>query len=123
MLIITSSAGLTQGSGSAAFNFSGGTLQAATAFSANVPVVLTPSGSNGIFFDTNGNSMALAGGMSGSGNLTKIGSGTLILNSVSTGTGSTAVTAGTLAVLADNASLRLRSAAAPIFFSAMRPSI
>ena len=48
--------------------------------------------------------MILAGGMSGDGNLTKTGSGILILSGVSTCSGSTAVTEGILAVLADDAS-------------------
>ena len=47
-------AGLTQGAGSATFNFSGGTFQAASTFSTSVPVVLTMAGNSGVF-DTEGN--------------------------------------------------------------------
>src|SRR5208282_5567052 len=40
---------LNQGSGSAAFNFGGGTFQAATSFLTSVPITLTTAGSNGVF--------------------------------------------------------------------------
>ena len=104
--LITLSA-LSQGAGSAAFNFSGGTLQAATTFAATAPFVLVSGGSGAIFFDTGGNTLTLAGGISGNGNLTKIGAGLLALSGASTYSGSTTVTAGTLAVMADNASSAL----------------
>ena len=43
---LLSLAGLTQGSGSATFNFSGGTFQALSSFSTSVPIVLGTAGSN-----------------------------------------------------------------------------
>ena len=53
---LLSLAALVQGSGAAAFRFSGGTFQAATSFSTSVPIVLATAGSSGTF-DTSGNSL------------------------------------------------------------------
>ena len=71
-------AGLTQGSSSAAFNFSGGTLQATARLSTSLPMTLARSGS-GATFDTAGYAVTLSGQLSGPGSLTKVDNGTLIL--------------------------------------------
>jgi len=80
-------------------NFSGGTLQAAGAFSTSLPIVLDTGGDNGTF-NTAGYAVTLSGAISGPGNLVKIGGGTLVLAATSTYTytGSTAVNAGVLSL-------------------------
>ena len=99
-MILSGSAGLTRVSGSAAFNFSGGTLQLPPGFTTNVPIVLNISSNNGTF-DTHGNSITLANPLSGPGGLVKTGSGMLTLTGSSTYTGATSVSGGTLALLSD----------------------
>ncbi len=94
---------LTQGSGSAVFNFSGGTLQATSSFSTSVPIVLGATGSNGVF-NTNLYALTLAGPLSGTGGLQKVGSGTLTLSASNGYTGTTLVSLGTL-LLANTAAL------------------
>jgi autotransporter-associated beta strand protein len=94
---------LIQGSGSAAFNFSGGTFQAAQTLSTSVPIVLATAGSDGVF-DNNGNALTLSGDLSGPGGLHEIGSGLLVLSGVNTYGGGTIVEEGTLEAL-DNSAL------------------
>ncbi len=80
--------------------FTGGTLQAGgtvTSISTRL-VTLTSTG----LFDTNGNSMAIAGVMSGAGGVTKSGLGALTLSGTNTYTGNTTISAGT--IVAQNAS-------------------
>ena len=67
---------LTKGSGSAAFNFGGGTLQASGSFTTTVPMTLTGEGGNANI-DTAGFTVTLSGAISGAGGLNKIGSGSL----------------------------------------------
>ena len=89
--------------GAGAFNFGGGTLQAASGFSTSVPIVLTTAGRSGVF-DTNGDAITLAAPLTGPGGLTAAGSGVLTL-AVSNGfTGTTLAANGTL-VLDDSNSL------------------
>ena len=79
---------LAQGPSAATFNFSGGTLQASNGFSTTLPMTLGSSG-GGATFDTAGFNLGLFGSLSGSGSLTKVDSGSLILagvNSFSNGT-------------------------------------
>ena len=64
---------LTTNVGSAAFTFSGGTLQARGAFSTSMPMTLGTSG-GGATFDTAGYALTLSGPLSGPGSLTKVGS-------------------------------------------------
>ncbi len=92
-LLILSS--LSQGSGSAAFNFSGGTLRAGSGFSSNVSMTLS-NGGGGATFDTAGYSVTLAGPLSGSGSLTMIGSGALTFTGANTYSGGTTLGNGTL---------------------------
>lgn len=54
-------------------------------------------------FDSNGNTFTIAGNINGSGNLNKIGAGTLALTGANTYTGTTTVSAGTLNAAVTNA--------------------
>ena len=100
-LLVLSS--LSQGSGTAAFNFSGGTMQASSGFSTSLPMTLGTSG-GGATFDTAGSTVTLGGTLSGSGGLTKLNSGTLVLAATNNYTGNTTVTGGAL-IVATGASL------------------
>ena len=93
MLIL---AGLDQHPG-AVFNFSGGTIQASSVLSTNVPMTLSNSGGSPTF-DSNGNAVTLYGSLSGPGSLTKIGSGTLTLSASNSYSGMTTVSAGILSL-------------------------
>ena len=86
---------LSGGSGSAAFNFGGGTLQASGSLTTTVPMTLTGSGGNATV-DTAGYTVTLSGSLSGSGGLVKTDSGTLVLAASNTYTGGTIVEAGIL---------------------------
>jgi autotransporter-associated beta strand protein len=88
------------GNASGGLSFNGGTLQYLAGFSSSRAVTLNAGGGT---FDTNGNNATLAGTMSGTGGLTKIGAGTLTLSGSSSYSGATAVNAGTLAASATNA--------------------
>ena len=94
-LLVVSS--LSVGSGSASFNFSGGTLRSGSSFSIALPMMLGSSG-GGATFDTAGYTVTLSGSLSGPGSLTKVGSGTLILAATDTYSGNTLVRGGTLAL-------------------------
>lgn len=81
-------------------NFSGGTLQAGAAtiaLGSTRNIVTSFLGVNATF-DTNGNAMSVAGIISGVGNVSKNGAGTLTLSGVNTYTGSTFAAGGTLNV-------------------------
>jgi fibronectin-binding autotransporter adhesin len=94
--------GLSQGSGTAAFNFGGGTLRAGAAFSSSVPMNLT--GTDGdANVDTAGFAVTLSGTLSGPGGLTKSGNGTLTLSAANKYTGVTTVNSGTLTESVSNA--------------------
>ena len=84
-----------QSVGSAAFNFSGGTLQAGSGFSASLPMTLGTSG-GGATFDTAGYDVTLSGPLSGPGSLTKVDSGTLVLAASNNYGGGTTINGGTL---------------------------
>ncbi len=92
-----SSAGLTKGSGAAAFNFGGGTLGASAAWSSSLAMTLT--GSGGIStVDTTGGSIGLSGVLSGTNALIKVGPNSLTLGGSNTYLGPTSVAGGTLLV-------------------------
>jgi autotransporter-associated beta strand protein len=102
-LLTLAGSGLIQGAGAATFNFSGGTFQAASTFSTSMPIVLATAGSNGTF-DTQGNTLTLAGSLSGPGGFQEIGDGMLVLAASNGFTGTTLVSNGTL-LLANTAAL------------------
>ena len=89
---------LRHGSGTAEFDASGGTLQAAASFSSNVSLVLASTGTNAVF-DTSGNTLTLLGGISGNGGLKKSGAGVLVLGGTNTYSGGTTINSGKLIVL------------------------
>ena len=84
------------GSGNILLN--GGGLQWAAGSSADISSKLAPLGAGGGIFDTNGNNVTFATGLTGTGGLAKQGLGTLNLTGNNTYSGGTAVLAGTLAV-------------------------
>jgi autotransporter-associated beta strand protein len=84
--------------GSGLVILNGGGLQWAAGSTADISSKLAPLGAGGGTFDTNGNTITFATGVSGTGGLAKQGLGTLNLTGNSTYTGGTAVMAGTLAV-------------------------
>jgi outer membrane autotransporter protein len=84
--------------GSGMVTLNGGGLQWAAGSSADISSKLAPLGAGGGTFDTNGNTVTFATGLSGSGGLAKQGLGKLNLTGNSTYTGGTAVLAGTLAI-------------------------
>jgi autotransporter-associated beta strand protein len=88
---------LSGGSGTAAFDFSGGTLQAGAVLSTAMPMTFGTSGGNATF-DTAGYDLTLSGPLSGPGNLVKTGAGTLALSAANTYNGSTLAGSGTLAL-------------------------
>ena len=94
-LLVVSS--LSKGLGTAKLNFTRGTLEAGGSFSTNVPIALGGNGGQAIL-DTEGYAVTLAGPISGSGNLTKIGSGTLALTGSDTCTGPATISQGKLIV-------------------------
>jgi autotransporter-associated beta strand protein len=97
---------LTGGSGTAAFNFGGGTLKAGKDFSTSLPMALTGIGGDATM-DTAGSMITLSGQLSGPGGLNKIGSGTVRLSAQNIYNGPTTVNAGLLYVtgtLANNGS-------------------
>ncbi len=86
---------LSKGSGTAAFNFGGGTLQTTAATSISLPMTLTGSGGNASV-NTAGYTVSLAGPLSGAGGLAKIGIGTLTLVTSNTYSGNTLISGGSL---------------------------
>ena len=97
-LLTLSALSTTGGSGgTSAFNFSQGTFQAGATFSTSLPLALSNSGS-GPVFDTQANSLTLAGALSGTGGFQKIGSGTLVLTASNSYSGATTISAGTLQI-------------------------
>ncbi|MCX8495108.1 MAG: autotransporter-associated beta strand repeat-containing protein, partial [Akkermansiaceae bacterium] len=80
----------------------GGSLRWNTSSTVDVSSRLAALGASGATFDTNGNNVAFATALSGSGGLAKTGSGTLTFSGANTYTGNTTVTAGILALGAAN---------------------
>lgn len=88
---------ISKGSGIAAFNFGGGTLQANSNFSTTLPMTLTGNGGNANV-DTAGYTVTYSGQLSGSGGLNKLGSGNLSLTGINTYTGGTNINVGNLSI-------------------------
>ncbi len=82
--------------GSGAITLNGGGVQWATGNTADIAAQLAALGAGGGTFDTNGNSVTLAGNIGGAGGLTKAGTGTLILGGSNSYSGGTRVSGGTL---------------------------
>jgi autotransporter-associated beta strand protein len=91
-LILSSLSG---GSGTAAFNFGGGTLRASGSFTTTLPMTLTGTGGNATV-DTTGYAVTLSGQLSGTAGLTKTDSGTLMLSGANNYVGQTVLNGGTL---------------------------
>jgi autotransporter-associated beta strand protein len=89
---------ISKGSGTAAFNFGGGRLQASGDFSTALDMTLTGEGGNANI-DTAGYSVTLTGVLSGPGGMNKLGLGTLTLTQDATYTGDTSVEEGALDVM------------------------
>jgi autotransporter-associated beta strand protein len=127
LLSLAGSSALLSGGGAAAFNFGGGTLGASAPWSSSLAMNLSGIGGPATV-DTSGGNIGLSGNLSGSGGLTEVGSGLLILSGSNTYTGGTTVEAGTLDVLnssalPDGSSLTVGADATLIFgaFSAGSP--
>lgn len=84
--------------GTGTITLNGGGLQWATGTTTDISGSLAAIGSNGGTFDTNGNNVTFSTGLTGTGGITKQGSGTLTLNAQNSFTGATTVNAGTLAI-------------------------
>jgi outer membrane autotransporter protein len=91
VLSVSSDASLGDPSGAVTFN--GGTLQFGSALSSARAMTVN---ANGGVIDTQGNTDTLSGVISGSGALTKIGSGALVLTGANAYAGGTTISAGTL---------------------------
>ncbi len=100
--------GIIEGGGSASVELGGGTVRViGSDFSTSVALTLTASGNTTI--DTNGLRATFHGLLHGSGDLTKTGSGTLILNGTSLQSGTTFVNAGTLQVDGESGAVSVTS--------------
>ena len=88
-------ASLSAGSGTAAFNFGGGTLRASGDIISYVDMTLTGTSGNAMI-DSNGHDLCLYGDLSGAGGLVKDGVGSLSLSGASDYAGTTTVNQGTL---------------------------
>jgi fibronectin-binding autotransporter adhesin len=87
------------GTGVAALSLGNGTLSTTTGFTSGRAVSLTGSATVNV---AAGQSTILSGVLSGSGSLTKLGTGTFTLTGSNTYAGYTAIAGGTLAISADN---------------------
>ncbi len=88
---------ISSGSGTAAFNFGGGTLQACGDFTTTLPMTLTGIGGNANI-NTAGYAVTLSDQLFGTGGLNKLGAGTLTLSGTNIYTGLTTIAVGTLAL-------------------------
>lgn len=84
--------------GTGAITLDGGGLQWATGTTTDISARLAALGSQGGSFDTNGNNVTFATGLTGSGGLTKIGAGSLVLAAANAYTGATLINTGRLAL-------------------------
>jgi fibronectin-binding autotransporter adhesin len=89
---------VSSGDGTATFNFAGGTLKSNGAHDLTVSSNATLADGTTSTFDTNGQAGSWTGILSGTGHITKAGTGTLTLSGANTHTGTTTISAGTLAL-------------------------
>ncbi len=82
--------------GSGGIVLDGGGLQWADSSSFDISPRIDALGAAGGTFDTNGNDVLLSGAIGGSGSLTKVGAGVLVLQGAASYSGATIVQAGTL---------------------------
>ncbi|BDU21916.1 hypothetical protein DYGSA30_33730 [Dyella sp. GSA-30] len=122
VLSVSSDANL--GAASANLDFEGGTLRiTGTAFNTTARAVTLGAAGGGVDIADAGNAFTLSNALSGSGGLTKLGDGTLILTGANSYTGGTTISAGTLqgnstslqGNIADNAALVFDQAAGGTF--------
>ena len=112
-LLLLSAAGIAQGSGSATFNFGGGTFGASAPWSSPLNMNLTGAGGPAAV-DTTGGNIGLSGVLSGTGGLTKTGNGTLTLTASNGFSGGATIGSGVLAVNSDAA---LGATSGPVSFN------
>ena len=99
--VTNSNPGVSSSIGTGELTLDNGILQAgANNLAFSNAITLTSSGGT---FDTNGNTLTWNGVISGEGELTKIGAGTLILGSTNTYAGGTLIDGGTLGIGANDA--------------------
>lgn len=89
---------LSAGSGSAIFNFGGGTLKTDGSLSTSLPMTLTGTSGNANIDTTNGD-VTMAGALTGTGGLNKLGVGMLTLSGQNAYAGDTMVGAGVLRLM------------------------
>ena len=118
VLSVSSDANL--GAASANLDFEGGTLRiTGTAFNSTARAVTLGAAGGGIDIADAGNAFTLSNALAGTGGLTKLGDGTLVLTGTNSYTGGTTISAGTLqgnsaslqGNIADNAALVFDQAA------------
>jgi len=121
-----------RGFGTAAFDFSGGTLQAGGSMGSYTAMPISLASGSATFETPNGYALSVSGALSGPGSLEKTGSGTLTLAASNTYSGGTTVSAGTLQLgdgtanngyvagtIADNAALNFANPSAQAFMGAI----
>ena len=96
-LLTLPSGGMIVGSGTASFNFGGGTLGATAPWSSSMNLNLTGSGGNATV-DTTGGNISLTGNLTGAGTLNKVGPGILLLSGTNSVLGSLTVNGGVLQI-------------------------
>jgi fibronectin-binding autotransporter adhesin len=99
--------------GSGNITFDGGGLRWGSSTTTDLSARFNAIGDGGALFDTGSNSVAFASVLTGTGGITKAGSGTLTLNAANTYAGPTTVSAGTL-TLGSNGSLGSTTAAVTV---------
>jgi fibronectin-binding autotransporter adhesin len=98
------SGGILAPGASNAVNWGGGTIGALGTWTGSAAQAIALTGTNGpTTIDTAALAITLAGSLSGSGGLVKAGSGSLIMAGANSYSGTTAVTAGRVAILGNNA--------------------
>jgi fibronectin-binding autotransporter adhesin len=102
VLEVGGSNGILAGSGTATFNLGGGVIQV-TGSDLTTSLNATLAGSTISTINTNGMNATLSGVLGGSGNLTKIGAGSLTLSGNNSYAGDTTLDSGTLVLSGNNA--------------------